>query len=182
MLCLIGSATAPRGAADDSTQFPEPQFLSFDELTALSKIAEPQGTLGERLQQLLTTPFVRNDAAVSGVQPHRPSTERLGPIIRVGFWNIERGLRFNLIQSALAGTQPWDESANQSGTGNAGQTIETQLRKLQDTNILLLNEVDLGMKRTEYRDVTRDLAAALRMNYAYAVEFVEVDPLIRSGY
>jgi len=33
------------------------------------------------------------------------------------------------------------------------------------------------MKRTEYRDVTRELAAALHMNYAYGVEFVEVDPV-----
>src|SRR5438105_3934912 len=92
VLCLISSSTALRSAAEDSTHFPEPQFLSFDELTALSKTAEPQGALGERLQKLLTTPFVRNDEPMSGVQPHRPSAEGLGPIVRAGFWNIERGL------------------------------------------------------------------------------------------
>jgi|SRR5579872_1181339 len=33
------------------------------------------------------------------------------------------------------------------------------------------------MERTDYRDVTRDLASALQMNDAYGVEFVEVDPI-----
>ena len=37
------------------------------------------------------------------------------------------------------------------------------------------------MKRTEYRNVTRELAAALHMNYAYGVEFVEVDPVFGLG-
>jgi hypothetical protein len=43
--------------------------------------------------------------------------------------------------------------------------------------VLVLNEADWGMKRTEYRNVTRELATALHMNYAYGVEFVEVDPV-----
>ena len=47
--------------------------------------------------------------------------------------------------------------------------------------MLVLNEVDLGMKRTGYRDVARDLAAAFHVNYAYGVEFVEVDPVFESG-
>ena len=33
------------------------------------------------------------------------------------------------------------------------------------------------MKRTDYLDVTRELAHALGMNYVFGVEFVEVDPL-----
>jgi hypothetical protein len=37
------------------------------------------------------------------------------------------------------------------------------------------------MKRTEYRDVVRDLARGLEMNFAYGVEFVEVDRLLDLG-
>jgi endonuclease/exonuclease/phosphatase family metal-dependent hydrolase len=59
--------------------------------------------------------------------------------------------------------------------------IQTQLRTLQESDVLILNEVDLGMKRTGDRDVSRDLAAALHMNYAFGVEFVEVDPLFDLG-
>jgi endonuclease/exonuclease/phosphatase family metal-dependent hydrolase len=169
--CFICGASASPAAPDPTTEFPAPEFLSFDNLIALSKTAEPQRALGERLRQLLTTPFVRNDASLSGAVPHRPSAEELGPLIRAGFWNIERGLNFNLIRSALAGT------ADSGGD----PIVERQFRRLKDSDVLLLNEVDLGMKRTDYRDVARDLAAALRMNYAFAVEFVEVHPLSDLG-
>jgi hypothetical protein len=87
---MSGAAALCSGAQRPTAKFPAPEFLSFDELIALSKTAQPQGALGERLRQLLTTPFVRNDASTSGVLPHRPSTEGLGPLIRAGFWNIER--------------------------------------------------------------------------------------------
>jgi hypothetical protein len=33
------------------------------------------------------------------------------------------------------------------------------------------------MQRSGYRNVAGELAAALQMNYAYGVEFVEVDPI-----
>jgi endonuclease/exonuclease/phosphatase family metal-dependent hydrolase len=48
---------------------------------------------------------------------------------------------------------------------------------LSQADVIVLNEVDWGMKRTDYRNVIADLATALGMNYAYGVEFVEVDPL-----
>ena len=34
------------------------------------------------------------------------------------------------------------------------------------------------MKRSDYRAVVKDLASALKMNWAYGVEFVEVDPKV----
>ena len=34
----------------------------------------------------------------------------------------------------------------------------------------------LGVKRTSYREVVRELGDTLDMNWAYAVEFTEVDP------
>ena len=42
--------------------------------------------------------------------------------------------------------------------------------------MLILNEVDWGVKRTDYREVVRELAKTLNMNWAYGVEFVEVAP------
>lgn len=44
----------------------------------------------------------------------------------------------------------------------------------KDTDILLLSEVDRGCARTRYRNVARDMAKALGMNYVYGVEFVEL--------
>jgi endonuclease/exonuclease/phosphatase family metal-dependent hydrolase len=43
--------------------------------------------------------------------------------------------------------------------------------------VLVLQELDWGMKRTNYREVVKELGNALKMNWAYGVEFVEVDPI-----
>ena len=48
--------------------------------------------------------------------------------------------------------------------------IQSQLASLQEIDVLVLNEADWGMKRTDYRDVAGELAAALHMNYVYGVE------------
>lgn len=139
--------------------------------------------MATRLDDLLSRPFVRNDASGVGVQPHRPSVERIGPVLRVGLWNIERGLNFELIRSALTDTNDFERLAGtQRQIGAARKAvIESQLRDLQDVDVPVLNEADWGMKRTEYRDLARDLADALHMNYAYGVEFVEVDPVFDLG-
>jgi endonuclease/exonuclease/phosphatase family metal-dependent hydrolase len=129
-----------------------------------------------RFQALLNTPFVQSAA---GIRPHRPSVRGLGVVLRVGQWNIERGLNFELIRSALADPSEFLALTKAEDRSNSRQKeiIESQLATLQGVDVLVLNEADWGMKRTEYRDVARELAAALHMNYAYGVEFVEVDPL-----
>ena len=44
---------------------------------------------------------------------------------------------------------------------------------LRDPDIVLLGEMDLGMARSSNEHTTREMAAALRMNYVYGVEFLE---------
>ncbi len=55
--------------------------------------------------------------------------------------------------------------------------IRKQANALRDADVIILNEVDWGLKRSGYHLVAKELAAALNMNNAYGVEFVEVDPL-----
>jgi len=57
--------------------------------------------------------------------------------------------------------------------GAAYTSILDELRRL-DADILLLQEVDRDCRRTEYRDVARDLAGALGMNWIAAGEFQEI--------
>jgi hypothetical protein len=54
------------------------------------------------------------------------------------------------------------------------KTVKQQLDILQPADLLILNEVDNGVTRTDYRDAARDLANMLKMNYAYGVEFLEL--------
>lgn len=97
-------------------------------------------------------------------------------MVRVVSWNIERGLNFDLIRLAFSDPEGFSRAAQQPGKPWRDE-IDRQLRTLQDADIILLNDVDLGTKRTDYRDIARDLARALGMNYAFGVEFVEVDRL-----
>ena len=55
--------------------------------------------------------------------------------------------------------------------------VKKQLDILQPTDLFVFDEVDYGVTRTDYRNVARELAQALHMNYAYAVVFLELDPL-----
>jgi hypothetical protein len=171
----------PTAQADGPAQRQQvPYLLSFDDLVALASSARPEGALGARFNALLNTPFVNNEAASS--EPHRPRVAGLGVVLRVGEWNIERGLNFNLIRSALSGRSEFLRAATNERTDpRQKKVIESQLARLRDVDVLILNEVDWGMKRTEYRNVARELAAALHMNYVYGVEFVEVDPVFELG-
>ena len=62
-------------------------------------------------------------------------------------WNIERGRQYDAILRVLKGL---------------------------DADVVLLQEVDRGCHRTAYRDVARDLAHALEMNWVSGGEFQEI--------
>lgn len=46
---------------------------------------------------------------------------------------------------------------------------------LPDADVWLLSEVDHGCARTDRRDVARDMAEALQLDFVYGVEFIELD-------
>jgi endonuclease/exonuclease/phosphatase family metal-dependent hydrolase len=176
----LESQTLPDATAPNTEN---PALLSYDDLVTLSKTADPTGDLAHRLDSLLTTPFLHEDPST---KPLRPTVPNLGPALRVAMWNIERGLNIDLIRAALTDPTKFNELApaespadpkNQKDHIAHRAAVESQLKKLQSLDLLILNEADLGMKRTNYDDVTADLASALHMNYAFATEFLEVDPI-----
>jgi hypothetical protein len=153
-------------------------LLSFDQLVALSGTAHPDGSLGAQLQTLLETPFLRNDANRVLADPD----PRNSSVLRVGLWNIERGLNLDPIRAALTDTHAFEKLAGTDRLSpSRREVVESQLAALQGVDVLVLNEADWGMKRTRYRNVTAKLAAALHMNSAFGVEFVEVDPIFALG-
>lgn len=133
-----------------------------------------------KFERLTTTPIVNNVARARGVQPMKPSVSNLGRVLRVASWNIERGLNFNAVRAALLGADRFasflDSKKYPAGSKDRIEILQ-EASLLRQADVIVLNEVDWGLKRTDYRDIARDLATALRMNYAYGVEFVEIDPL-----
>ena len=157
-----------------------PELLTYDELVQLYELQAPPTALQHKLDQLLTTPFVSNAASDRGIKPLLPTAARLGPFVRVVEWNIEEGLEYDAIMSAFTDPAAFDkliDSKTYPPGSEKRNLILEQVALMKEADVIVLNEVDWGMRRTDYRDVAADLAAALGMNYAYGVEFVEVDPI-----
>ena len=169
---------------EEYVRLSQPKLLTFDELVQLEKVDDSSPELAIRLDQLLHTPFLSNEAFYGGAKPNRPSSDALGPFIRATMWNIERGIELDGIKIAL--TEPdkfgkyMEEKKDPKSkplTVEALDAVNKQLEILKPTDLFILNEVDKGVTRTDYRDVAQELAKSLKMNYAYAVEFLEIDPL-----
>jgi len=184
---LLGAGSLIASTASDDTNFvplSKPQVLSFSELVQVSQNATPDQTLADKMNRLLHTPFVNNEAYLKGVKPIRPTSDELGPFVRTAFWNIERGIELDGIKIALSEPEKFDQVIAEKKDpkekpldADELKVVKEQLEILKPTDLLVLNEVDDGVTRTDYRDVAHEMAQALNMNYAYGVEFLEVDPL-----
>jgi len=156
-----------------------PALLTYDEIRQLYQQDEPPDPLRQKLQKLLNTPFVNNWATASGLRPLKPSNPRIGKFLRVAEWNIERGLEFEAVAAAFTDPQKFsqlmDEKDSRATPDERAQILD-QVRLLKQADLLVLNEVDWGINRTLFRNVAAEMAERLGMNYAYGVEFVEVDP------
>src|ERR1700733_3025970 len=101
-----------------------PEVLTFDELVTLSETDPPAAPLEEKLDRLLTTPFLNTDASAMGAGPRRPIVDGIGPVLRVANWNIERGLNFDLIKLALSDPEGFKQAAEEQGALDAGKLVK----------------------------------------------------------
>jgi endonuclease/exonuclease/phosphatase family metal-dependent hydrolase len=186
MALFLSLCATHLGATDEKrlVRFSKPEFMSFDELVELEKDETPAAPLAAKLERLLTTPIISNEAGLDGAKPKRPTSPELGPFLRIICWNIERGVRFDAIRTTLAEPKKFDRVLAENSDPKAKplsteelKQVKGQLERLQSADLLILDEADYGVTRTGYRDVARELAKALNMNYAYGVEFLEIDPL-----
>jgi len=168
LLLGLNSGTVPLHAAT------QPIRLTFEELTRLSQDDPPSPELAAKLNTLLSTPIVVNNRPLSTTAPK---------MLRITEWNIERGENLGGIEQALTKPDAFLTQAQAETKPSAADLarLRTQLKELRQSDVVILNEVDIGVKRTGYRNVAEDMARLLHMNLAYAVEFVEVDSLLDLG-
>src|SRR6185503_6715798 len=118
-------------------------------LQPMRKICLVLGLTGLRVFGFLSDPWLSNDQ-IHGIvgdpaRVQRPDADAQD--LNVVTWNIERG--------------------------SAYEAVLAVLRRL-DPDVVLLQEVDRDCRRTGYRNVARDLAVALDMNWVAAGEFQEL--------
>ena len=182
-ICLFG---ATRVQAQNYVRDSGPELLSYDELVQLSVDQQPKPELAEKVRAITTTPFVNNEAYFSGARPRDLEMPLLGHCLRIAFWNIERGLELDDILLFLKDKDAFlakVEAERKEAKENKKRIRAINLAKLPEeidilkaADVWILNEVDWGVKRTDYREVIRELGQALNMNWAYGVEFLEIDP------
>lgn len=161
-------------------RFSGPEYLTYEELVHLSSHPQPGGVLGEKVRKILNTPFISNEAYFRGAKPRKPIDPKLGPILRVAQWNIEKSMKLKEAIWAFKDEEKFkaliDTERFKPGSKDY-ETILAERRLLEQADIIILQEMDVGMKRSEYRNAAQELAEALDMNYVYGVEQLEIDPI-----
>jgi endonuclease/exonuclease/phosphatase family metal-dependent hydrolase len=114
----------------------------------MGKLCLALGLTGLRVIGFFTEPWLSDEEIhrVIGEPARVARGWEPGTSIDVATWNVERGTAYDAILA--------------------------ELRAL-DADVLLLQEVDWGCRRTQYRNIAKDLALALDMNWLAAGEFQE---------
>lgn len=175
-----GSPVAFKGR-QPSIRYQQTNYLSYQELVQLSK--NPDGTpeIQRKLDKFWRTPVVSNEAWFSGVRPKEISTEHLGSMLRVASWNIEKSLTIKEVARALTSESAYMAMINSlkapEGSTRRAEMLR-QRERMMTADVIFLQEMDIGVSRSDYIDAARTLAQALKMNYAYAPQALEVDPVM----
>jgi endonuclease/exonuclease/phosphatase family metal-dependent hydrolase len=164
-------------------RYQEPTFLTFRELQKLYKNPHPGGLLGWKLSRFRRTPIISNEAYYQGVRPSYHTNPKLGPYLTLASWNIGEEELFHL-KDTIAVFSSFDQFRSLVNSGKAPEgsheykEVLQQRERLANADIIVLQEVTIGNKRSEYRDEARALGEALKMNYAYGAEQFELDPVV----
>lgn len=163
------------GAAASAQQI-APELFNYAELQTLYNREELPSALREKLNGLLTTPFMDNSPNADA--PVRLSqSAKIGEFLRVATWNIERGVEYEAIEAALSDETKFaamlDAKIFPAGSEKRREMLE-QAAALRGADVIVLNEVDFGLRRTDYRNVAQSLARRLGMHYAFGAQFVEL--------
>ena len=127
-------------------------MMTYQELVALGEQEKVEPALAAKLHTLLTTPFINNEAYFNGTKPLRPDLKDLGPSLRLVEWNIERGIELDKIKLLLTDKQAFISEVHGEAAGNTSaekaedEVLRAQMDVLQSADILVLNEVDWGMR------------------------------------
>jgi endonuclease/exonuclease/phosphatase family metal-dependent hydrolase len=164
-------------ASGELIRFQGPEKLRFDDLVTLAAIDPPPAELQARLERVLEQPFISNEATLSGATPKAPLVRGIGPVLRIAEWNINRTTRGAELKLALSDKQGFVAAAQANPKLNSKEfyKITEQVEHLQAADVIVLDEIDDGVKRMNYENVPRELAKALHMNYVFGVEFIELN-------
>ncbi len=144
--------------------------FSFNEYVQLSNSLNVNKNLKTKVETALKTVVTDNSISKNPYQNQN--------YIKVSSWNIDGGGSLEQIQSFFSKQTPLTNYLSQSTITDYDKlsAIQAQIQNLVDSDIIILNDVDWGMPRSGYKNVAAELACSAGYNYAFAAEFINVDP------
>ena len=134
---LLASLLAAAGAVvfffyfNRFVRYQEPAFLTFHELERLSQNPHPNFLLKQKLERFWRTPIISNEAYYAGVQPYRPRDPKLGPLLHLVSWNIEKSIQMKDAVTAFS-----------SAEGSSRyQTVLRQRGRLEKADVIVLQDL-----------------------------------------
>ncbi len=165
------SSTIYKQHVEENIGLSEPDSeLTFDELVKLSQTPEPKADLKAKLNSHLSMVYTANI---------NNSYKLDKPYLRVAHWNIHRGYNVSEIKEMLLNKTAYEKKHLTNISRRNQKHFKEELNAFATIDILCLNEVDIGMPRTKYKNILSELNNSLKWNYAYASEFIEVGPLFQ---
>lgn len=162
-------------------RFQGSEFLSFEELKGLATNPKPGGAVEQKLARFFSRPIISNEAWYGGRRPTRAQNASMGDFVRVATWNIEKSIHAHRAAAALKSPAEFEALIDPRIAPPGSKKREELLRereRLVTADVILLQEMDIGIGRSGYHDATRDIAQALGMNYVYAPQQLEIDPVL----
>lgn len=145
--------------------------LSFDDYVKLSASKQMSADVKSKVKTILTTPVVDNSIS-SGA----PSKQ----VIKAVNWNLEGGAQAHQVSALFLNGEKMMSLASSKVMQDRDKTIalQTQIKELQNPDIIVLTDVDQGRPESNYKNVPDEIANALGYNYVFGVEFIGTDPYI----
>lgn len=144
--------------------------FTFNELEKLSQTPTPEVELKAKLDNHLSMVYVIE---------HNNSYKLDKPYLRIAHWNIKRGFNIAEIKEILINQNTYEKKYISNVKSRYRKNFKEELNTFATADIVCLNEVDIGMPRTKYKNIISELGDSLNWNYAYATEFIEVGPLFQ---
>ena len=148
--------------------------LSYKDLQDLALRQKPAEAVLSRLNEQLNNAYVVNRSIV-----HNHINNVFNkPYIRLAHWNVERGKNLDAIKNIFADNTSYYYRYKKNIDPDQHDSFRKEVSDLAHSDIISLNEVDIGMPRTNYKNVVVELARTLNYNFAFATEFIELDPIV----
>ena len=152
------------------SKFQPVSYLSYQDLIKLSYQTKINKNLYLKLEKQLNTPYVVNKG-------QRLESKGQKSYLRIAQWNIARGTNINAIKYAFSNPSGYYYNYKKN-IKLEEEKFKKELNDFVTSDIISLNEADIGIPRTNYKNIVSEIANELNYNYAFATEFVELTPII----